>query len=56
MTTNVVEAWHYSLKTYAGGKEVMKTFPFSGVISHVLTIGDQWAMNVGEFMVQNPSN
>ena len=42
MTTNAVEAWHYSLRTHAGGKELMETFSFSGVISHVLTIDDQW--------------
>ena len=42
MATNALEAWHHSLKTHAGGKEVMETFSFSGVISHVLTIGDQW--------------
>lgn len=42
MTTNAVKAWHHLLKTHAGGKEVIKTFSFSGVISHVLNIGDQW--------------
>ena len=40
MTTNVVEAWYHLLKTYAGGKEVIETFFFSKVISHVLNIGD----------------
>ena len=42
LITNAVEAWHFSLKTHVGGKELIETFSFSGVISHVLTIGDQW--------------
>ena len=42
MTTNAVESWHHLLKTHAGGKEIMENFSLSGVISHVLTIGDQW--------------
>ena len=40
MTTHAVEAWYHSLKTHAGGKEVMEMFSFSGVISHVLNIGN----------------
>lgn len=42
MTTNTVEAWHHSLKTNAGGKEVMETFSFSGFVSYVYIIGNQW--------------
>lgn len=42
MITNAVEALHYSLKTHAGSKNVMETFSFFGVVSHVLTIGDEW--------------
>ncbi len=42
MTTNAVESWHHSLKTHAGEKEIMENCSLSGVISHVLTIGDQW--------------
>lgn len=42
MTINVVKAWHHLLKTHIGGKRVIKIFSFSGVISHILTIGDQW--------------
>lgn len=52
MTSNAVEAWHYSLRTHAGGKELMETFSFSGVISHVLTIGDQWEQRATD-LVQN---
>ena len=42
MTTNAVEAWHHSLKTHAGGKEIMENFSLSGVINHLLTIGKHW--------------
>ena len=42
MTTNAVEAWHHSLKTHAGGKEIMENFSLSWVINHVLTIDDHW--------------
>lgn len=42
MTTNAIEAWHYLLKTHAGGKEIMKIFSLSEVINHMLTIGNQW--------------
>lgn len=51
MTTNAVEAWYHLLKTYAGGKEVMETFSFFGVISHVLTIGDQWEQRATDLEV-----
>ena len=51
MITNAVEAWHYSLKTYVGGKELIETFSFSGVISHVLTIGDQWEQRATDLEV-----
>ena len=42
MIINVVEVWHYLLKTYTGSKEVMETFFFSGVICHILNIGNYW--------------
>lgn len=42
MTTNAVESRQHSLKTHGGGKEIMENFSWSGVISHVLTIGNQW--------------
>lgn len=42
MTTNIIEFWHHSLKTYMDRKEIIENFFLSGVINYVLTIGDKW--------------
>lgn len=42
MTTNAIEAWHYLLKTHAGGKEIIKKISLSEIINHMLTIGNRW--------------
>ena len=48
MTTNVVEAWHHLFKTHASEKEIMEVFSLLGVINHILTIGDEYALDVDQ--------
>ena len=43
-TTNPVESWHHSLKTYAEGKGFIRKFSLLGCATHVLKIGDQWEL------------